>query len=362
MKPQFKTLIVLLLLPFFALALNNSDWKGKHTKEKKIEKQFTVNKDALLKVNNKYGNIDITSWNQNRIEIEVTITTNGDDESEVQKRLDEISVEFSGSKSMVSAETLIPRKSNSWSIWGGKSKNVNMKINYLIKMPVTNSVNLDNSYGAISLDVLEGNANISCDYGKFIIGELKGNNNTLNFDYTNNSTIGHVKNIQINADYSGFVIDRAEQIALNGDYTKSEIKEVGKLAYNCDYGKITVGSVDEITGDGSYLSTSVENVSKRMNIQAGYGKISVDRLGKDIKNVKIKSKYTSIKLGYDAASSFDLSAALSYASLKGKEAFSFSIENDRATSKEYKGYYGQKNSGNIIDITSDYGGVTFTKN
>ncbi len=362
MKPQFKTLIVLLLLPFFALAVNNSVWNGKHTKEKKIEKQFTVNKDALLKVNNKYGNIDITTWNQNRIEIEVTITTNGDDESEVQKKLDEISVEFSGSKSMVSAETIIPSKSSSWSIWGGKSKNVNMKINYLIKMPLTNSVILDNSYGAISLDVLEGNASISCDYGKFIIGELKGANNTLNFDYTNNSTIGYVKNIQINADYSGFVIDRAEQIALNGDYTKSEIKEVGKLAYNCDYGKVTVGSVDEISGDGSYLSTSIENVSKRMNIQAGYGKISVDRLGKDIKNVKIKSKYTGIKLGYDAASSFDLNAVLFYANLKGKEHFSFSVESDRATSKEYRGHYGQKNSGNTIDITSDYGGVTFTKN
>lgn len=361
MKPLFKTLFILVLLPFFAVASTNSTWNGKHTKEKKIEKQFTVNKDALLKVDNKYGNIDITTWNQNRIEIEVTITTNGDDESEVQQRLDEITVEFSGSKSMVSAETIIKNQRSSWSLWG-KSKNVNMKINYLIKMPVTNSVNLDNSYGAISLDVLEGNAGISCDYGKFIIGELRGHNNTLDFDYTNNSTIGYIKNVQINADYSGFMIENAEQIALNGDYTKSEIKEVSKLAYDCDYGRLTIGRVNNISGDGSYLSTSIESVSNSLDIKAGYGKISVDQLEKSIQSVVIKSKYTGLKMGVAQGAAFDLKAYLNYANIKGKDLFHFSVEKDKATSKEYQGYYGRKNSGNTIDITSDYGGVTFSKN
>ncbi|MEX2349602.1 MAG: hypothetical protein WD554_01865 [Flavobacteriaceae bacterium] len=362
MKLLFKTILILVLLPLFTVAANNSTWKGKHTKEKKIEKQFNVNKDALLKVDNKYGNIDITTWNQNRIEIVVTITTNGDDESEVQKRLDEITVEFSGSKSMVSAETMIQNQKSGWTFWGGKSKNINMKINYLIKMPISNSVSLDNSYGAISLDVLEGNASLTCDYGKLILGELKGDNNTLNFDYTNNSTISYVKNAQIYADYSGFVIDKAEQIALNGDYTKSEIKEVGKLAYDCDYGKLTVGSVQNITGNGSYVSTSIETVSNSLYIQAGYGKVSVDRLEKNIKSVKIRTKYTGLKFGIANGAAFDLNAKLTYSNLKGKELFDFSVEKDKGTSKEYQGYYGQKNSGNTIDIASDYGNITFSKN
>ena len=158
------------------------------------------------------------------------------------------------------------------------------------------------------------------------------------------------------------MIERAQQIAFNGDYSKAEIKEVGKLAYDCDYGKLTVGSVNDITGDGSYLSTTIESVANSLDIQAGYGKIAVNRLEKNIKSVKIKSKYTGIKMGVVNGAAFDLNANLTYTNLKGKDLFYFSVERDKATSKEYQGYYGKKNSGNTINITSDYGGVTFSKN
>ncbi len=72
-----------------------------------------------------------------------------------------------------------------------------MEINYTIKVPVTNSVNLENDYGAISLDKLEGQAKISCDYGQLRIGELWAENNSLNFDYTNKSTIAFMKSGKI---------------------------------------------------------------------------------------------------------------------------------------------------------------------
>ena len=51
--------------------------KGKYTKEKTIKKEYQVNADALLKVNNSYGNLNITSWSENRVLIEVHIKTNG---------------------------------------------------------------------------------------------------------------------------------------------------------------------------------------------------------------------------------------------------------------------------------------------
>ena len=38
-----------------------------------------------------------------------------------------------------------------------------MKINYTIKLPVTNSVDLNNNYGAISINNLDGNAKICCE-------------------------------------------------------------------------------------------------------------------------------------------------------------------------------------------------------
>ncbi|MGK0495217.1 MAG: hypothetical protein ACJAU2_001602, partial [Maribacter sp.] len=49
------TFIIWVLSPVFLLA-NNDILDGKYTKEKTIKKEFNVNADALLKVNNNYGN------------------------------------------------------------------------------------------------------------------------------------------------------------------------------------------------------------------------------------------------------------------------------------------------------------------
>ena len=99
----YKIFLALLLVPVLGLAGN--EWSGRHTKQKKITKSFNVSANALLKIDNSYGNIDITTWNENRVEIEVLIKTNGNDEEKVIQRLREIDVDFKASNSRVSAVT-----------------------------------------------------------------------------------------------------------------------------------------------------------------------------------------------------------------------------------------------------------------
>jgi hypothetical protein len=339
----------------------NDKFKGKYTKTKTLNKEYSVNANASLRVMNSYGNIDITTWNENRTVIEVTITTNGDNEEKVQKRLDDIDVEFSGTASQVSAKTTFNGgKKSSWSFWG-KKNNVHMEINYVIKLPVTNSVDLGNDYGSISLNRLEGNAKISCDYGQIIVGELMAENNLLNFDYTDNSTIDYMKSGRINADYSGFTLDKAENIELNADYTKSEILEVNNLNYNSDYGKLTVGKVNTLVGRGNYIPNKIGTVSGSLNLNTDYGSISVERLTSTVNEVVIKSDYTGVKLGYDTGFNFDFVVKLSYAGFNEGDDLNITRSDKSSYNKLYEGYHGTKNSGNMININSTYGGVSLKK-
>ena len=180
----FKALVTFLLIPTIVLASNGEKSKGKYTKEKTINKEFTVNPDATFKVNNSYGNVDVITWSENRIEIEVHISTSSNNEEKAQKKLDQITVEFNNSASQVSAKTQFS-KNNSWWNWGNNS--VNMKVNYTVKMPITNNIDVSNDYGNINLDKLEGHAKIDCDYGKITTKELMADNNSINFDGTKNS-------------------------------------------------------------------------------------------------------------------------------------------------------------------------------
>lgn len=353
----YKITLFLLFIPLTLLA-NDPGMTGKYTKEKKINKEYPVDANALLKVDNSYGNLYITSWNENRVVIEVHIKTNGNDEEKVQKKLDEINVEFSGSRSMVSAKTVFTK--SKWG-WGWNSNNVSMEINYTIKVPISNSVDLNNDYGAISLDKIDGSAKINCDYGKFKLGQLNSDNNALNFDYTSNSTIEYIKGGKIDADYSGYEIEKAGNLIIEADYTNSSIIEIGNLQYNCDYGTIKIGSVNNLQANGDYLTTKIESVHGNVTIDADYGSIKIENLSQNAGNVVIKSSYTGIKLGYNSGYHFDFDITLDYAGLSGKEVLTIKNSTEKSTEKYYRGYYGSPGK-NRLSIDSDYGSVKLFKN
>lgn len=361
MKTKIQTLFFLfMLVPALALANDNGP-KGKYTKEKKIKKEYSVNADARLKIDNSYGNVNVVSWDQNTVVIEVFIKTSGNDEDKVQDKLDEINVNFNADASLVSAETTFNKSSGRswWNSW--KSNNVNMEINYEIKVPVTNDVDLSNDYGGISLNKLTGNAKISCDYGKLNIGELLGEDNRLNFDYTKNSTIGYMKRGRITADYSGFTLESGGDIELNADYSKSEFGEIGNLTYTCDYGSLYTSNSKDISGQGDYLTARLGVVQGAVNLNADYGSIRINELSRTAGDVRIQSDYTGIKLGFDSAYSFNFMISLEYAGLSGADDLIITKKNIKSSDKYYEGYYGTQDAPNTININSEYGGVTFTR-
>jgi hypothetical protein len=360
MKPQYKTLLIIFLLPALVLA-SHGKFDGKYTKEKTVKKEYTVNSDAMLEIDNSYGNVDIVTWNESRTVIEVHIKTNSDDEEKAQKKLDDITIEFYGSSSRVSAKTIFKNNKSSWSFWG-KNNSVKMEINYTIKIPVTNSVNLENDYGAINLDKLEGHAKISCDYGQLNIGELWAENNSLNFDYTNKSTIAFMKSGKIDADYSGFTLEKGGKLELSADYTNSEIEDIEDINYNSDYGKVVIGKAVNVVGVGDYVTNRIGTITGSLSLDTDYGSIKVERLEGSARNVTIEADYTGVKLGFASDYNFNFDIDLSYASLKGEETVTVTKSHKDNSRRTYEGYHGNNNSGNMVRINSDYGGVTFFEN
>ena len=357
----YRTALILFLIPSVALGSNTEKWNGKYTKEKTVKKEFTVNRDALLKVNNSYGNIDIVTYAGNTVSIEVKIKTNGNDEEKVQKKLDDITIEFNGTPSLVEAKTRFDKnKSSNWWNWG-KNNNVNMEINYVIKLPITNSVDLNNDYGSINLDKLEGRATINCDYGKITTKELMADNNSLSFDYTNNCYFEYIKSGKINADYSGYTVGKTKNLQVSADYTKSVIEVAEDVNYNCDYGSVHIEKANNVTGNGDYLTARLGDIYKNVNLKADYGSIEIKQMTANAGNLSIASNYTGITIGYNSAYNFNFEIDLEHASLRDKEGLQISKQRIESSDKHYSGYYGNSNSGNLIKINSDYGSVSLKK-
>ncbi|GAL76963.1 hypothetical protein JCM19275_3677 [Nonlabens ulvanivorans] len=356
MQPYYKILLLAFLLP---LAVVAGPVKGKYTKKKSLKKSYTVNEDAMLLLDNKYGSMTITTWDQPTVSIEVYVEVTGDDQEDVEEKLREIDVNFESSASRVSAKTMVDarRKNWSWSSWFGSSNNVSVEINYVVKMPVTNDLDARNDYGTLSLDKLLGHARLNCDYGRMDIGELWHADNYIKMDYTNKSTIDYVKSASINADYSSFTLGESEKIELKADYTHSEFKKVTDLNINTDYGSITIGEAADFVGRGDYVSFKIGTITHMLDLNTDYGSISVARLQAGFKEVTIRSDFTGVNLRYDASARFDFTIDTEFAGISISDAATITRSDSDYTDKLKSGYNGTENSGNTINIRTSYGGV-----
>lgn len=355
-----KIIFFLSLIPMFGFS-NPNPVKGKYEESKTINKEFNVNANALLNISNKYGNVDVVSWNENRVVIDVKITVNGNNESKVIQKLAAIDVEFSNSSSQVSAKTIFGSKS-SWSGWKNNS-NMQFQIDYKVKMPINNQADFKNDYGSISLNELKGKAEINCDYGKIIIGNLFHDQNSINIDYTNNSTIEFMSGGSINADYSTLTVEKAKHVDLNADYSTLVFENLEDIDFNCDYGKIEVNQANTIIGNSDYLSMKFGVIYKNLDVEADYGSMKIEKIMNGFEKIKIDTDYTGIKIGLDPSASFNFIADLKYGgfSFEGNNVI-YNKKIVKNTSKYYEGYVNKENSSSNIEISTDYGSVKFYNN
>lgn len=360
MNRKIQILIAMfLVVPMLSIA-NPKKNTWDYEKTKTIKKQYDVNADAMLSIKNKYGNVDVISWDQNRVEIEVTITVSGNNESKVIDRLSKIDVNFENSRSAVSAKTSIENNSKGW--YNSNNK-MNYQIDYKVKVPVTNSVDLNNDYGTITLNEIKGKAEINCDYGKIIIGSLFHENNSINIDYTSDSEIEFMNGGSINSDYSKFRIEKAKKVELNADYTDSVFEHIEALNFVCDYGNIEVKSANIIEGHGDYVTMRFGTIYKKLSIQADYGGIKVDKLMKGFDSIDIHTDYAGIKIGLDSDVSFDFIAKLSYAGFDYDEQnITYLKKVVKSSSSYFEGFVNKENSGSKMEISSEYGGVKIYNN
>lgn len=359
MKFIYKLTLIVFLIPLVSFANDNAK---KHEKTRTIKKDFSVNADAIVRLNNRYGNLNIMTWDQNRVEIEVKITVKGNDLEQVEKKLSSIDVVFNSSDNFVEAETVFEKYKSSWG-WWGKGNNVHYQINYNVKMPITNNVDLDNDYGNIYLDDLKGSADINCDYGKISIGDLMGVNNDINLDYCSSSTIAYLKSGDINIDYSKLTVEKATKVKLNADYSTAVFRTLETLDFNTDYGSVRVDDGIHISGNGDYTSMRFGTVRKNLDLDTDYGSIRVKDLSKGFERVNITSQYAGIKIGTSSTNNFNFEIDLQYASFKrdddNVELYKSIV---KSTKKYYEGVFGKGSSSSKITIKSQYGSVSLQNN
>jgi hypothetical protein len=346
MKNLFK-LILFFLGTTVVMATNHN---GKFTKQKTLQKTVIVNSDATLSIKNKYGNLMITTWDEDKIGIEVTITVSADSEKWVEQKLNLITVDFSGSKSLYYAETKIDSNES-------YGRNSSMEINYIIKIPKNGSVKLDNKYGDIIMHDLNGSSDIICKYGRITLGKLNNSLNTIKIDYCTKSTIESVNKVFIEAKYSGITIENFDAIDLNSSFTDVIIANGTNLNYKSNYGKITVGKVTNLEGNGNYLTINIDEIQRNLKLSTNYSNLTLRSISEKANDISIQAGYTNIKINYSPAYVFDFDISTKYGNFKTDAELTYNSKVEKNSSNSYQGFY-KKSGVNNLRLSSNYGNIS----
>ncbi|GGI23173.1 hypothetical protein [Pedobacter mendelii] len=379
--------------------VSSTQYGGDAERSKSFSKTFSVDNGDKISLNNQYGAILIKTWDRKEVKVDVEIKAFSNSDKDVQKLIDEVSIDASKSGDQVSVRTnMSDREGN----FGRKLKNGvttwrrEIKVNYVVYMPAVNALSAQQEYGSIEIGNFAGPTSFKVQYGNLIAGSLSNSNNYLyveygkmtiqdlnsavvKHEYGGGVSIGSVGTIEINAEYvpvnintirksadikvqygSGLTVGSiAGNLLLNSEYAKVNINSIkGNTVIKQGYGSLTIASVGKLSLRTEYTNVTLGTLNGDAMIDMDYNQLTVSEITPACKNFGLTGEYASVGLGFSANYNANFNLSTTYAGFKYGSNVSAKLISDEDENKRYAGKIGSGGTANVA-IKTEYGAITF---
>ena len=360
----------LLLFTFSGIVMKGNAMEPKYDVTKSINKTFKVSRLGDLNVDNKYGNINIETWDKDEVSFEIDIKVSASTKSKAEEAIDRISITFSNTSKEVSAVTEIESTNSSgfWS-WMSGGSGQSFKIHYNIKCPKSMKLGLSNKYGNITIPDWSGLAVINLKYGNLTSMNMSAQTKLFlsygSFDMKQNKDLyavikysnGKVSTCdvaEVLLSYSDLKMIEVSQIRSENKYSKISIDLLtssGMFSGNYNNYKISEANSMEVTG--SYSDVSVDKINSSFGSVQSYGGVNIGSVGSNAKSIKFDGKYTGLTISN--MRNYNLIFKGKYSTPSLPAAFDYKVKDKEGNSFECEGAEG--NGRTNVQVITSYGGV-----
>lgn len=360
-----------LMLALFTLCSLSSQARREFSKT--IKKEFEISTDGTTGIYNKYGTVNIHTWDRNRVKVEVMIVVKASGEEVAQSIFDRIDVNFSNSSNYVSAKTEISSTSKSW--WKDNNNKADYSINYEVWMPPSNQLELEAHYCDSKVAPLEGNATVQVKYGNLIMEGL-GDELNLSLAYgtgtvnrVGNATIKsahctltlmEAKDLEIESKYSTISVEKAGDIRCDTKYDTYKLGQVGEFRNTGKYDNLEIQKAESVFLDSDYTHFFARSISKNIDLEMSYSDVTVEELTRGFSVANLLGEYSDFKLGIASGANYELDANATYAGIGYPRDLTVVYEKEKMNAHEVKGHMGS--SGGVIKARLKYGALKVRKN
>lgn len=321
----------ILLIVVSIMAFQNVDIFAQEVKDIKT---FSVSQNGILKLYNVDGDIDVTSWDKNEIEVEYIKSIRGRSDRRSKNELDKIEIDFEKSgKNLTITNNNYLKKTVNYSIelFGRRYSN-QPRVDFKIKIPRNYNLEIVNNDGEIVISNTNGDLYVDEDDGNVYIRNVTTNNMEIVLD-DGDMYIEEVKTNNLNSsvilrsDDGRIDVENSnlESLEINGDDTKIALTEVklknlyiildegnieadiipvgaGRISIDVDEGDVILflpkniqGYFDIITKDGRINTDFDLEIDRRKDDRWIRQKLGNGQLRIDVEtsegNIKLKYRY-----------------------------------------------------------------------
>lgn len=294
-------LCVLGSLPAWGNRPKDFDYK----KQKEIVQSFRVGSSDLLQVDNRYGNITVTHWNKNEVEIRVKIEARANREEVAQRVLDRVSIELKKEGGVVSGVTSF-KSQNSWS---ESNDNQSLTIDYFISMPSALTSDLSQKYGNINLPQQnDGKCTLHIKYGNLNAGNFSKELD-LEAKY-GNVNMGHLSEARLEVGYVGNMTCKDVKIlTIDSKYSKLDMGKIHQLQLEEKYGNFTIVSLDRGLIALKYGDGTIGFLKDELDIDnLGYGSITLKEVSSSFTHINAEARYGNLYMKIPEKTAFTVEA------------------------------------------------------
>lgn len=298
------------LLLLMALLVGTTVSAKDHKSELNLSREFPASRETTLEIHNKYGKIQVVSWEKDLVQIDVEIRISESSASKLKKLKDDISIDFTGTPSYIfviskfkseSSRIASELKSVSHTLSGS---NKHVEINYMVKVPPYMEVALNNKFGDIFLDDHYGSVEIDLSNGALKANRLHGKA-IISMRFAN-GMIETLGSATLNMSYSNLTLGNAGQLDLSSKSSQLHADTVNVLKINSRRDQLFFQRVEYLYGSSNFSEVWIYDFLRESDLSMKYGKLTIEHVMPTFSKMYLKSEYTDITLLFDEQCRFDI--------------------------------------------------------
>ncbi|MBM3420253.1 MAG: hypothetical protein FJY11_03870 [Bacteroidetes bacterium] len=321
---------------------------------------FTVTPSEGVVISNRYGDVTVETWNSNEVVIEVKVKVELSSRDRSERLVELINIDFFENDTAVGATTRLDDRFSATTRGTGTNR---FSIDYKVKMPAGNNLEISNRYGNVKITEHPGRVNINVRYGNFYALKLtRGNEkpiNTISVSY-GKAVIEEANWLSVIARYAPEVtVTRVQAMMIDSRYSKVIVDKAGSIVADSKYDNISLREVNNFVAETGYASVKIGSLSGKLDLTTRYGSVEVTSIPAGFEAINIDAAYTGVGLGIAPAAEYRLDARVSYAGLTYcEECLDIQRRIVESTSREIAGVAGtDPNPQATVTIRASYGSV-----